>query len=259
MDPAARIALSVTHFNRLPLLLECLAYPLTDPRIGEITICDDASTDGSWEKMQLLLNHPKVRLFRNVRNLDCYANKAQVLQHTALPWTILLDSDNVIDKTYLDTLYALPAWDPRTLYAPVFAQPLFDYRVFAGKTVSCQNVGQMSGGQVVYATIPHPRTGRPILQGRRNKYGSLFLTALNTANYFVFRVDYLSVWDSKTEPYTADSIYQAYNWLKSGRQFYFVPGLYYQHRIHPGSHYKLNCHKTGNFRQQIEQKLTQLK
>jgi len=78
-------------------------------------------------------------------------------------------------------------------------------------------------------------------------------------NYFVNRTQYLRVWDGSVNPYTADSLYQNYNWFKSGNKMFVVPGMTYMHRIHQGSHYILNNHKTGNFYQETEQKLKELK
>jgi hypothetical protein len=82
---------------------------------------------------------------------------------------------------------------------------------------------------------------------------------LNTANYFVSRADYLAVWDATLNPYTADSIYQAYNWLRSGRKMLGVPGLHYFHRVHKESHYKLNVHKTGKLAKLLVDKLRSLR
>jgi hypothetical protein len=88
---------------------------------------------------------------------------------------------------------------------------------------------------------------------------STFRCALNTANYFMSKDDYLAVWDGSVNPHTADSIYQAFNWLASGRQIKFVKDLHYFHRMHAGSHFLGNRHKTGNFSSIVEQRLCELK
>lgn len=229
------ISLALTTYNRFGLLLEAIAEVKDHHVISEIVISDDASTDGSWER---LLGHfhdnPKVKLFRNERNLDCYANKAEAVRRVTGNWTILLDSDNVLPLAYIENLLKISVWHRRSAYLPVFASPHFDYRSFAGLVVTRQNVASHID--------------------KKN-----FTTALNTANYFFHRDEYLRVWDGSVNPHTADSIYQNYRWLEAGNSLVFVEGLTYFHRVHPQSHYKLNHKKTGGFAKEVEQKLRALR
>ena len=230
------ISLALTHYNRFKLLLEAIREVQDHPAISEIVISDDASTDGSWER---LLRHfrtnSKVKLFRNERNLDCYANKAKAVERATCDWVILFDSDNILPLAYLETLLnKIPIWCPNSAYLPVFASPHFDYRAFTGLIVTRQNVAQF--------------------MGQRG-----FTTALNTANYFFNRNEYLKVWDGSVNPHTADSIYQNYRWLKAGNTLVFVRDLTYFHRVHSQSHYKLNCRKTGTFAREIETKLRNMR
>lgn len=232
------ISLVLTHHNRLQLLLESFAAVKEDPRIKEIVISDDCSDDGSWEKLQKRFNaDPKVKLFRNERNLDCYRNKAKALERASQKWCILLDSDNVIDKNYVDTICKINrcgnGWRKGEAYLPVFAQPHFNYTHFAGCVITAKNVSR-------YLDQPH------------------FQTALNTANFFVHRDDYLAAFDPSVDPHTADSIYMNYRMLAQGSSLVFVNGLQYFHRVHDGSHYKKNVHKTGGFAKFVEAKLRAL-
>lgn len=229
------ITLALTHYNRRDFLIESISKVIEDSRISEVVISDDCSTDSSFGDLLVHYKHfPKVHIFKNQHNVDCYANKRAAVLRATNDWVILFDSDNILPVSYLDALFALKCWDADVLYCPEFAEPHFDYTAFSGLTVDRTNVAMLLG---------KPK----------------FECALNTANYFVNRRSYLDVWDGSVDPHTADSIYQAYNWLKSGRRIFFVPGLRYFHRIHNGSHYKLNVHKTGNFAQQVESKLRQLR
>lgn len=230
-----QLTLALTHFNRFKLLIECISQVLNDPRIGEVVVCDDLSTDTSYGDLLFFFrNEPRVRLFQNALNLDCYRNKKTAVGHSTSPWTILFDSDNALTPAYLDALFALPKWESNTIYCPEFAEPHFDYTAFAGMMIDRHNVASL---------MDRPR----------------FTCLLNTANYLVPTLGYLSVWDGRTEPHTADSIYMAYRWLSAGNRLFVVPGLRYFHRIHKGSHYKQNCHKTGNFASIVEAKLRALK
>lgn len=228
------ISLVIPTYNRYALLLECVQQVITDPCIAEICISDDASTDGSFQKLvKWAANFPKVSLYRSPQNVDCYFNKCNAVRRAKHDWVILFDDDNVIGRDYLDTLFALN-WDADVTYCPEFAQPHFDYRSFSGTTVTRQNVAKLM-------IRPH------------------FATALNTANYFFHRDTWLSVWDGSVNPHTADSIYQAYRLLEAGKSLYITPGLRYFHRVHDGSHYKNNVHKTGRFATDVETKLKQLR
>lgn len=251
------ITLAITHFNRFWYLQECIDQVKDDPRIGEIVISDDASTDGSFERLCLLYqNNPKIKLTRNEKNLDCYFNKHRAVLKSSCDWVILFDSDNVIKPSYLDRLQALPEWDPNVLYCPDFAEPHFDYTPFAGKIVDRKTIASLM--PLTPHTHLQTRKWRPPLPPVYNpqpRYG----TALNTCNYFVHRQGYLQVWDGSVNPHTSDSIYQAYNWLKAGKRILIVPGLRYYHRVHEDSHYKLNLHKTGSFSQLVESRLRELR
>ena len=229
------ISLAVPTFNRCNMVLNCIAAALTDDRVDEIVLCDDASADGSYEKLrELTAAHPKVKLVRNTHNLDCYGNKAEALSLAKNDWAILFDSDNTLGPDYIDRLFQLSTWDEECSYLPVFAQPHFDYREFEGLVVDRTNVAKHMGN-------------------------GTFRTALNTANFFVHRKTYLDVWNPNVNPHTADSIYMNYRLLAAGKKLVFVPGLHYGHLVHPQSHYKLNCHKTGRFAQEVETKLKALK
>jgi glycosyltransferase involved in cell wall biosynthesis len=225
------VSLVIPTYNRYDFLTECLAFVLEDDRIGEIVLSDDASTDGSFEKLHSLFEtHPKVKLYQNEQNLDCYRNKHAAVERATWPWVILFDDDNIMPVKYLDTLFALLKWEDDVVYCPEYAEPHFDYTAFAGETITRENVH-------LFADKPH------------------FFTALNTANYFFHRDDWLRVWDYGAEPNTADSIYQAYRLLNGGKRMTIVPGLRYFHRVHAGSHYKNNVHKTKDFAKEVERKL----
>jgi len=264
MDAAHQISIAITHWNRFPYLRECIAPVLNDPRVAEIVISDDASTDGSWDEIQEYYGlHPKVKMFRNEQNLDCYRNKAKAMEHTTNGWTILFDSDNVLGVDYLDALYALPEWNLDTVYCPDFAEPHFNYTKFGGIMIDRTNVSLFMGKEttrmVRSARNPNNFRHRGMRQTHLpDEYGS-FRTALNTCNFFVHRDQYLSVWDGSVNPHTADSIYQNFNWLKSGKRLTIVKGLRYFHRVHADSHYKLNRQLTGTFHQQVEAMLIALR
>lgn len=240
-QPARKVHVAVTHWNRVPLLRECLQKVLGDPRIESITVSDDCSNKDSWNQLEAwareACGRTPVSLFRNDINQDCYKNKCLSVRRTLLGysrWVIVFDSDNILTPTYLDALFALPEWDTNTVYMPEFAEPHFNFTHLARKTFDKTNVSQF-------------------LNDTR------FVTMLNAMNYFVHAEEYLRVWDGTVNPHTADSIYQNYRWLGHGNKLYVVPGCRYFHRVHEASHYKMNQHKTKNFHKEVINRLKGLK
>lgn len=208
---------------------------IDDERIGEVVIVDDKSDISYFEKLQSRCTHPKIRLFRNPENLGCYKNKRHAIAQAQFEYVIILDSDNTIDKSYLDAIYA-SEWSKDMILSPEFARPHFNYTHFAGQEINRQNVRNY---------IPNASQTR-------------FDCLINCMNYFVNRDEYLRVWDGSIEPWTADTIFHNYNWLKAGNKIKVVSGMQYDHLVHDGSHYRTYVQKTGNLYKEIENKMMRL-
>lgn len=230
-----KVSLALTHWNRFNMLVEAIAKVRDDPRISEVIISDDASDDGSFQRIiEEFGQEIGFRISRNAKRMDCYTNKRTAVYHARNPWVILFDSDNVLPWTYLDALERYEPWDRTHWYLPTFGQPDFDYRAFAGQSVDKSNIGE-------FIDREH------------------FLTALNTANHFVHRDSYLQTWDPNTEPGTADSIFMCLRWLEQGGTLTFVPGMEYEHRIHDGSHFMtFNSRRYELFKAEVIQRLREL-
>ena len=229
--PNRKISICVPSWNRFQMTIDSFAQVLDDDRVAEIVLVDDASTDDSYQRLvDHFLHIPKVKVYRNDTNLDCYKNKRQSVEHSTSMWCILFDSDNILTTAYLDALYAIPEWDNHTVYQPEWARPHFDFREFSGVSVTWKNVKQYiyENGQVK----------------------TKLETALNAMNFFVNRNEYLNVWDGSVDPVTSDSIYFNYCWLKKGNTVYITPGLQYDHLVHE-AHYQQNVHRTGNFHNEL--------
>lgn len=228
------ISLCVTNFNREILLFQAIEQVLDDDRVSEIIISDDCS---EYELYKRVVEHykpfEKVKVSRNDTNIDCYRNKRKAVSLAKNEWVIVWDSDNIMTKAYIDMLYELK-WYKEFVCQPSFAKPHFDFRNVIG-SYNKSNV------------YKHVDKGN-------------FATMLNAMNYFVNRDEYLKVWDGSVDPVTSDSIFQNYNWLKSGNSIYVVPGLEYEHTVHNGSHYQQNNRRTPKgFHEGIIRKLKALR
>jgi glycosyltransferase involved in cell wall biosynthesis len=232
------ITLCLTNYNRTDLLFESFAQVINDDRISEIVIVDDHSDMECFNRVfEYTRSIPKVKLFRNEKNLDCYRNKRESVDRAANEWVIVFDSDNIMTKSYIDRVENLfvAGLNKKTIYQPSFAKPHFNFTRHEGLLVDQTNVG-------------------------KRLTDDTFGTMLNAMNYFVSREEYLRVWDGSIDPVTSDSIFHNYNWLKAGNSIYVVPGLEYEHRVHNGSHYQNNVRRTPQgFHESIIQKLKELK
>lgn len=230
-----KISICIPTWNRVDSTIESFFDVYDDNRIGCIVIVDDASTDGSYEKLKSITDYlSKVRLYRNDVNQDCYKNKMISVSHCPTDYCILLDSDNKISTSYIDKIYN-EIWDEKTILTPDFAMPNFDFRAYSGMVVSRKNVAD-------YIDKP------------------MFEVMCNAANYFVSKKQYLKVFDKSIDPVTSDSIFQFYNWLKEDGKVKIVSGMQYDHKVHDGSHYQNNLHKTPQgFHNSILQKIRELK
>lgn len=209
-----KLSLAITTYNRAELLFRSFERVLTDPRIDEIVIVDDASESKYFDK---ILNYfhrkPKVHIHRNNINLGVYHNKYMSVKLSTNKFVIVFDSDNILDKTYLDALEACGDLTDNIVYTPSFAKPEFDYRHLSGKYIDRTNVGKL-------------------FKERR------FDCLINTMNCVVPRENFLKVYNKDIEPAAADSAYFNYKWLETGGELYVVPGMEYEHLIHSGSHFR---------------------
>lgn len=229
-----KISLCITTWNRFPMVIKSFEKVLNDDRIGEIVISSDADTGKQWEQLEEYCKYvPKIKLVRNEKRLKVYGNKHASVKAASLDWVIIFDSDNIIDTKYLDVIYK-QKWDAKTILAPDFAKPVFDYRAFNREKITHKNVSRLIG-----------------------KKG--FDCLLNTMNYFCNREEYLKVWKPKPDINGADSIFFNKLWLAAGNEIFVVPNLQYHHTIHDGSFYQSVANGSAPVCKSIEMELKRMK
>lgn len=206
------LSLCITTYNRFEMTMESFAKVIDDDRISEIVIVDDCSEIDYYDKLAAAtLDMPKVRLFRNKKNLGMSLNKKRAVELAKCEWVILFDSDNVIDLSYIDAVLSVPpGLSPDIIYCPDFAKPRFDYRKYAVHLFNSANAGEHISDNAV----------------------EMFF---NTCNNVVNRAEYLRIYEHNPAMKGTDTIWFNYLWLKAGNSFYVVPGMQYEHRVHDGS------------------------
>lgn len=230
-----KISLCIPTYNRIDMTIRSFSKVIDDERIDEVIIVDDSSDLPIYKSLeQALADYPKVKLYRNVLNQDCYFNKHTSISFAKNDYCILLDSDNIISPKYLDKIFEYE-WDENTIFTPEYALPHFDFRAYTGLRFDRTNIAE-------YIDKP------------------MFEVMCNAANYFVNKLQYLKAFDENTNPVTSDSIFMILNWLNQGGSVFVVPGLQYVHTVHNGSHYQNNVRRTPQgFHENILQQLREMK
>ena len=212
-----QLSLCITNYNRTDKVIRAFEQVVNDDRISEIIIVDDCSSIPNFQELVRLTDPfgQKVKIYRNEENLGMSLNKVESIKKASNDWCILFDSDNIIDSSYLDALqnyHHFPAikTSENLIFCPDFAKPQFNYQCYSEKLFSSDNI-------------------KPFLH--ESEMGCL----LNTCNYVVNKHSYLEVFDFNPEIMGTDTLWFNYLWLKSGRYFYVVPGMQYQHEVHDGS------------------------
>lgn len=229
------LSLAITTFNRYVLTIESFAQVIDDYRIDDIVILDDASTDGSYERLaEHYKDIPKVRVIRQAQNQGMAENKKCAIALSNNSHVLILDSDNVIDKSYLDAIFKNgQLLTDKVINCPEFAYPNFDFRKYSGQFVDYKNAKKF---------MSH----------------DMFRCFLNCCNYVVTQKTYLEVYEKDDTVKEADTIAFNYRWLKAGYSFYIVPGCKYFHRTHPESGFLRNIEYNMKKAKEIENKIMML-
>lgn len=239
------LSLAIPHYNNSVYISEILINVIYDDRIDEIVICDDNSQD--YEKLRENANSfksNKIKLYKNVNNLGCYHNKIETLRKCSNKWAILLDSDNIIDKHYLDVLFDLKEWNDDTIYAPIWAY------TFPGEHSKLMNYSFLKGVTIdkKYAV--------------NNMHILPFKIFLNTGNYILPVKKYLNCmdqfhYDRKIIEATDVAVANG-NWLYYDNKIKVVDNLIYKHRLHSKSTWTTSNAKqyTNDLFLQIKEKLS---
>jgi glycosyltransferase involved in cell wall biosynthesis len=246
-----KLSLCITTYNRYEMTIESFSKVLDDPRIDDIVIMDDCSTE---EVKNKLLNwfgfdqkKEHVKIFFQDKNVGMSLNKRDAIGHAKNEWAIIFDSDNIIGPDYLDAFYNHTLADTRNnftehfyncIFCPDFAKPNFDYRAFS------------RAQPPTYGIYNAKDAARCMIDSRFN-------CLMNTCNYIVNRDFYLQAYKHNPQHKASDTIWHNYNHLKAGGLFAVVPDMQYEHRVHEGSGFmqeaQYNMQKSEEVRKLIQQ------
>lgn len=240
----------IPTYNRDNMVIESFVDIINHNLVDEIIILDDFSNEKifiSLKEKIINLNNPKIKLHRNEKNLKAFLNKLEVVKLSQNDWVILLDSDNKLTTSYLNSIPQ--ELDINTFYLPnrgICDSPNLDYREYNNVEIDKVNY-------------------KKLVTSNNSKLDCLF----NTGNYVFNKNIYLkSVEDelSLLDPIALDPFYQIFLGFKHNQNFKLkiIEGMEYYHRLHnnqtneSGSYYTNNSHKSMEIHSYLKSKIIDL-
>ena len=221
-----KISCAIPYYNNSRYIVETLHWIIKDDRINEIIICDDDSND-----FDILLNilkkirSPKCRIYKNDKNLGVYLNKLKSVNLCNNHWVILLDSDNVIQKSYIDSLEKEYPWSKNVIYTPVWAKtfpglpsPKLNWTKYENNLIDTSNILELLSDRGVHCLM-------------------------NNCNYFINKDEYMKCVTLNSNNYDqkliscVDSMTLFTDWILCGNKVKVVKDMIYYHRLHSDSNY----------------------
>jgi glycosyltransferase involved in cell wall biosynthesis len=119
MTPRATVAVCIPTYNQSAYLRLSVRSACNQTYAGvEVWVSDDASTDDTATVLaQLALEFPQLRYYVQPQNLNIAANNTWLLAQPQTEFVIRLDSDDIMEPRYVETLVALMQAHPTAGYA----------------------------------------------------------------------------------------------------------------------------------------------
>jgi len=95
----------ITNFNYFKWLRRCIRSCLKQSHESyEIIIIDDCSTDNSRQILQDYVNHPKIKIFYNSKNMGVGYSSNRGARMALGKWIVRVDADDYIHQDFLKCL-----------------------------------------------------------------------------------------------------------------------------------------------------------
>jgi len=222
------IAIAIPTMRRWDFLKDSVPTYLSRPEVAEVVVCDETGEDYD-ALLEAFGKHPKLRLFKNDQRLGIYENKMKVLSLCKSDWVALLDSDNIFEDDWFESLHDLNFSDPKLIYASA------DFKSLNVKTGAIRRECEAFSG----LSLNSGNWNTTLTQPKWN-----FL--LNDGNWIVPRSVLGTLPKVKSESLqAADAIFMLRAFVKGGYTVYYVPGLEYTHLVHPGSSWLETAQESG--------------
>ena len=221
------LTIAIPTMRRWAFLREQIPIALSRPEVAEVILCDETGEDVAAASASPWATDPKLRLVINPRRLGIYQNKRRCIELAAAnpqaKMVAVLDSDNAFNDEWFETLseavskegygliYASADFMTTDSRTGLIAHPC---REFSGRRIQ--------GSQDWNLLLTQPRSHFLTNDGNWVLPAAAALAALPAT----MRSDAVEA---------ADAIYMMRCFIAAGLRVWYVPGLEYIHRVHPGS------------------------
>ncbi len=119
-------------YNERDTIAEIIRRVLARPEVGELVIVEDGSSDGTWDVLEALRDSdPRLRLFRQEKNMGKGAALIRGFSEATLPFVIVQDADFEYDpEDYPEVLAPLLAGKADAVYGSRFMSTPGQVRYF---------------------------------------------------------------------------------------------------------------------------------
>ena len=129
--PAGKLSVVMPVYNEERTITEIIDLVLARPEVGELIIIDDASKDGSWDKLQTFAGNPKVKLLKQEVNCGKGAAIIRGFKEASCDYVIIQDADFEYDPAdYALVLAPLAAGKADVVYGSRFMSSPGQVRYF---------------------------------------------------------------------------------------------------------------------------------
>jgi len=231
-------SLCIPTMDRINFLKTYLPKYINNKHVNEIIICDENGND--CREISRIFQSPKLKLHINEKKLGPFLNKIKCCRLASSEWIALIDSDNFADEKYFESainFIQLNNCNDKTILAPSFAKPNFDFRVFAGMTYK-------------KGLFDQNREKEKKILGKT----TWSETVMNTGNYIIHRnlTNNLNIQDNINIINSSSAcdviLMNTMFFQQFDAEMHIVKDMEYEHVVHNGSIY-INTH--GNTRSTI--------
>lgn len=137
INDVPRVSVLMVTYNSEKFITDSIVSILNQTyRDFELIICDDLSTDQTWETI-CRVKDPRIRNYRNENNLGEYANRNKAISLARGEWIIFIDGDDILYEFGLEVMLAHATkhpecgmvicrpWDERIIYPVIITQKQF--------------------------------------------------------------------------------------------------------------------------------------
>ena len=219
----AWLTVAIPTMRRWTFLQEQLPIFLARPEVAEVLVCDETGEDVAAAGASSWGNDPKLRLVVNPQRLGIYQNKRRCIELATSPMVAVLDSDNAFNDDWFETLAdSVKKGGHGLIYASA------DFMTVDTTTGACiRPCAKWSGTRIQTSFEWNTFIDQPH-----------FAHLTNDGNWVVPRDAALAALPHCTaseQVLAMDALYMLRCFVVAGIGLWYVPGLSYIHRVHPGS------------------------